>query len=428
MVKKEQYQDFISRVFPEKGKSAKTVTFVVTDSCNLRCSYCYQGIKGNNAMSFKTAKSFIDYLLDNADNENEYISYSNTSALIIEFIGGEPLIEIDLIVQIMDYFFEQMIEKNSPWATKFVFNITSNGVLFNTPKVQNMINKYGNKVYISITVDGNKELHDSCRKFPDGSGSYDLAISAALTCKELYDLDGTKITLAPGNIKYTSSAILHMIGLGYNAIFTNCIYEEGWTKEHAIILYKELKIIANYIIDNNLQDNLYISIFEEKFFAPMPEHDLINWCGSTNSMIAVDHNGDIFPCLRYMENSLNGDQEPLSIGSIEKGIGHTEKHKKIVKKLNLVDRRTQSTDECFNCPIAFGCAWCSGLNYQIFGTVDKRATYICIMHKARALANAYFYKTLYKQGKIEQEYTMYIPDEMALEIIDQEELNFLKSI
>jgi uncharacterized protein len=427
MIKREQYQDVIGRLFPEQGKKVKTITFAVTDNCNLRCNYCYQTKKENNVMSFETAKEFIDSMLENAKKEDYYLSYSTTSGVIVEFIGGEPLLETDLILQIMNYFCEQLIVKNSPLATKFVFNITSNGVLFNTPKVQQMINKYKGRITISITVDGNKELHDSCRVFPDGSGSYDLAIEAALMCKEEYDLDGTKITLAPANIQYTSSAIIHMIELGYKSVYANCVYEDGWTKEHALIFYNELKIVADYIISNNLENSIHISTFDENFFSPMEDDDLQNWCGGLVSMLALDQKGNLFPCIRYMENSLDGAQEPLIIGTIKDGIAQTEEHKKILESLNKVDRRTQSTDECFNCPIAFGCGWCSAYNYQVYGTVDKRVIYICIMHKARALANAYLFKTLYKMGK-GKEYRMYITDEMALEVINEEELNLLKGI
>ena len=67
-------------------------------------------------------------------------------------------------------------------------------------------------------------------------------------------------------------------------------------------------------------------------------------------------------------------------------------------------RCSQSTDECINCPIAAGCAWCSAYNYEYFGELNKRATFICIMHKARALANVYFWNKYYRA--IEEEYNM----------------------
>lgn len=107
----------------------KTVTFQVTDDCNLACKYCYQVNKGKRRMSFETAKKFVDMLLSATPETNEYINPVASPFLIIEFIGGEPLLEIELIDQIMDYFIESAFQKMHPWATRYCVSICSNGVL-----------------------------------------------------------------------------------------------------------------------------------------------------------------------------------------------------------------------------------------------------------------------------------------------------------
>jgi radical SAM protein with 4Fe4S-binding SPASM domain len=145
-------------------------------------------------------------------------------------------------------------------------------------------------------------------------------------------------------------------------------------------------------------------------------------------MISCDWKGDIYPCIRYMESSLGGDQEPLCIGDVYNGLEATECQKNCVNCLQAITRRSQSTDECFNCPIAEGCAWCTAYNYQRFGTPDKRATFICQMHKARALANAYFWNTGYRIYGEPQRQKLWVPDEWALEIIDEDELERLKRL
>lgn len=428
MFKYEQYNDMVSRLFYEEGKRVRDITFVVTDDCNLCCSYCYQEHKGKHRMPFSVAKTFIDNLLDNANDPNAYISYANTSGIIVEFIGGEPLLEIDLMEQIVNYVTEQLIIRQSPWVNAFIFSVSSNGVLYFDERVQQLLDKYNDKFSMSITVDGNKQLHDSCRVFPNGSGSYDISVKASLDCKERFNQQGTKITLAPANIQYTSSAIIHMIELGYTMIHANCVYEEGWTNEHATIFYNELKKVSDYIINNNLQDSLYFSLFVDECCKPMDESDNRNWCGGNGEMIALDYKGDIYPCLRYLESAIGNDQEVYKIGNNELGIGNDDVHKQRINDMEIVTRKSQSTDECFSCPIAQGCGWCSAYNYQINGTINNRVTYICPMHKARALANAYFFKTLYKLGLSDKEHTMYIPDEWALQIINKEELDFLKNI
>ncbi|MFR7743876.1 MAG: hypothetical protein ACLU3I_11740 [Acutalibacteraceae bacterium] len=86
-----------------------------------------------------------------------------------------------------------------------------------------------------------------------------------------------------------------------------------------------------------------------------------------------------------------------TIGDLEHGINVLPEHRVRVAEMAAVTRRSQSTDECFACQIASGCSWCSAYNYQCTGTPDKRVTYICPMHKARVLANAYYWNKLHRR-------------------------------
>lgn len=429
----EQYQDMIARLYPELstgGNLTQVVTFQVTDACNLCCSYCYQIHKGKRRMSFEVAKKYIDLLLFGEKGFSEYINPEISPGVVIEFIGGEPFMEINLIDQICSYFVNKLIELEHPWATKYMFSICSNGTLYFQPEVQRFLNKWKNKVSFSVTIDGNKELHDSCRIFPDGKGSYDMAIEAAKDWINRGNYMGSKLTIAPGNVTFLYDAVKHMIELGYREINANCVYEEGWTLVHASLFYEEMKRIADYILDLgfDMERDFFLSLFQEDFFRPKAEGDLDNWCGGNGFMISCDPEGKIYPCIRYMESSLGGQQEPYSIGDVEHGICQIDCHKCRVVALKKIDRRTQSTDECFYCPIAEGCSWCTAYNYQIFGTPDARATFICVMHKARALANLYFWNSYYRQQGISKRMVNHVPDEWALEIISEKELLKLKEL
>ena len=226
-------------------------------------------------------------------------------------------------------------------------------------------------------------------------------------------------------------AIKHMVDLGYDEINANCVYEKGWTPVHATVLYDQMKRISDYFLEQNFdfERDFFCSLYNEDFFQPKDPDDLQSWCGGVgNSMIACDPQGRIFPCIRYMESSLNGEQEPYSIGDVDNGIGCTECYKCRINCMAKIDRRTQSTDECFYCPIAAGCSNCSGYDYQVNGTPDSKATYICVMHKARALGNLYFWNKYYRKNNMSKRMKNYVPDEWALEIISESELNMLKEL
>ena len=432
----EQFQEKLARLFPEsitdnteRIASARNVTFQVTDDCNLRCTYCYQICKGHHVMPFDIAKRFIDMLLSYKTKEdNEYINQENSKGLIIEFIGGEPFLEIDLIDQITDYFISEMYRLHHPWATRFMISICSNGLLYFDPKVQAYLQKHRHHLSFSITVDGNKQLHDSCRVRADGSGSYDAAIAAVRDWVSKGNYMGSKMTIAPGNVEYTFDAVKSIIETGYDDININCVYEEGWQTDHAKTLYRQLKLLADYMIDNNLVETHRVAMFNENFFRKKEEDDLQTWCGGLGQMIAVDYKGDIYPCLRYMESSLGNNVKPVIIGNVHTGLVTKQCEKDCMYCMRAVTRRTESTDECFYCPIAEGCSECAAYNYQISGNFNTRATYICIMHKARCLANVYFWNKWYRKQKLQKRFKNNMPDNWSLEIIDQDELNMLKGL
>lgn len=419
-----EYQNQMPELFPEKfkeGSRVQTVTFQVTDACNLACKYCYQINKGKRRMSFETAKRFIDYLLSSTPENNSYINSKQAPAIILEFIGGEPFLEVELITQIIEYWTKRCIELHHPWLYFHRFSICSNGVLYFSKPVQDLLRRYGDKISFSITIDGNKELHDSCRIFPDGKPSYDIAVAGAKDYINRGGFMGSKITIAPENLKYLSTAINHMYDLGYRVIHANCVYEADWSNKQATIFYYELKKLADFFLNKEDYQDIQCTLFEDYNFKPMNETENNNWCGGTGAMLSCDPDGNLFPCIRYMESSLGHFRKPLIIGDVWGGIGYTQEQKDLIEDMKKVTRRSQSTDECFYCPIASGCAWCSGWNYQKTGSYDKRVTTICPMHKARALANIYYWNKYYKQTNINKKFEIHIPESWALEIIDKKE-------
>lgn len=390
------------------------------------CSYCYQINKKHHTMPFEVAKQFADMILESNKENNDYMTVEASPGIVFEFIGGEPFLEIDLITQISDYLVTRMQEMRHPWRNKFMFSICSNGLLYRDPKVQAYMEKYKYNVSFSISIDGNKELHDSCRVQKDGSGSYDIAIDGVKHFREHFNGKmGSKMTMAPSNITYVYAAVKNLIDLKYDEIYLNCVYEKGWNADHACELYIQFKQITDYMVESGHFKDTFLSYFDDAGFKPMAENDNANWCGGTGSMIAVDYKGDIYPCLRYMESSIGDDIKPLIIGTVKDGFMKTEETKKVVNELREITRRSQSDDDCFYCPIARACSWCSAYNYQEFGTANKRATYICIMHKSRTLSNIYYWNTGFKKYTPWFKFASWIPREFALEIIDDEEYEML---
>lgn len=391
------------------------------------CTYCYQFNKSEMRMNFDTAKKFIDELL--ADHYG-YINRYNSPAIIIEFIGGEPLLEICLTRKIYEYFLDQCYEMDHPWFTMHRLSICSNGLQYFDDDVQDFFKEYASNVSFNISIDGNKELHDACRIQPNGEGSYDIDMMALDHYNAHYTPErNSKMTLAPQNMKYLFDSVVSFINNGMTCINLNCVFEEGWNQETAALEYEQLKKLADYILDNDLE-HLYIAIFNERQEDMQSKYSDGTFCGGTGSMLALRPNGQFYPCIRYMPTSVGDEVKDLCIGDIENGFIGREQGSEVLSMMDRVTRRSAVTDICYDCPIGNDCASCSALGHALFGTPNKKATFICIQMIAEALANVYYWNLLnikkpqYKLGVRKNN----VPDEWALLVIDNEELDFLKKI
>lgn len=435
-----QYNEWMFRMYPElhdaknliKHKErykkldllSRQFTFQVTDKCNLACTYCYQINKSTRRMKIEDAKKAVDNLLTGENGFDAYINPVISPAIEIEFIGGEPFLEVDLIDEVTDYFIQRAIELNHPWQHNYVISICSNGVLYKDPRVQNYINKHKRHLSLSITVDGVQELHDKCRIFPDGKPSYHLAHSAALDWMDRGNYLGSKITIAPANVTYVADSMKQMIDDGYYDINANFVYEEGWNKEHAKEIYNQIKRFTDETLYDFDINAVAISLLNSNG-QPKSVIENTNWCGGTGSMLAMDPDGGLYPCIRYMESSLGPNIKPLKIGDIHTGLLIDKCDRDCFSCMNGINRRSQSTDECYFCPVADGCGWCSGYNYQVFGTVNKRATFTCIMHKARSLCTAYYVNRHKQSGDDIAAFDIWLPKDECIDIIGEDWYNEL---
>lgn len=249
---------------------------------NILVHNCYQFAKTPMRMEFETAKKFIDNLLS---DKYGYINRYNSPAIIIEFIGGEPFLEIKLTRKIYEYFLERCYELNHPWFNLHRVSICSNGLLYFDKEVQSFFKDYSQNISFNISIDGNKELHDSCRIQPNGEGSYDICMAALNHYNKYYSKErNSKMTLAPSNIKYLFDSVIDFINHDMKVININCVFEEGWNQDTAKEEYYQLKKLADYIIDNNL-DNIYIAIFNERQEDMQPRENDGNFCFNKDACI-----------------------------------------------------------------------------------------------------------------------------------------------
>lgn len=421
------YNDYLHRLYPDTDTALmREVTLQITDACNLRCDYCYEHHKGQKVMSLDTGIRIIDNLIQMwvDDVPGAFLS-RKTKTIVLDFIGGEPLLEAKLIGDICDHFLHRCAETGCDWAKGFRISISSNGQNFFDPDVQEFIRNFANFLSLNISIDGHKALHDAHRVDAAGNGSFDKAI-AAFHAAAPYGGKPTKMTFVPSSFPEIYNAVRFMLDQEPDFIACNYAYEPIYTPADAEVLYEQMKKVSDYLIES--KSDIFVSMLDHNIGYPITTADDKNYCGGSGAMLAYDPDGKAYPCLRYCPISIGREKaEKICVGDF-KGIYNTPRTAKIRDYLDSITMSSQSTDECINCPVGVGCGWCSAYNYECTGDVNKRVTHICWAHKGRVLASCYFNNRRYVELGEGEPKAINLHEKDALQILPREEWESLKAL
>lgn len=367
----------------DNKKETALITFIVTNDCQLRCKYCYEIEKNNKSkISINIAKKAIDDIIDNL------LFTESCESVVFDFIGGEPLLEIDLIDKICAYIDDKFTLSNHVWKDKYSFSITTNGLLYSSKKVQNFITRHKSKLKISISFDGNKVKHDLNRVFPNGKGSYDLVLQNVKLWISQFEDTSAKMVISKADINDVAASAIHLLELGISRLDMNLVVEDLWLKGDDDIFEEQLIILADYIIQNELYLNHKIYIFEEGIGHSLKKEEIISPC--EKYAVTVDCKGNYFTCLRFSSFALKNKQE-RTIGNIYTGLNWNR-----LRPFYTMFNYLKNPEKCQDCKIASGCRFCVANDYDFAEstTIFTKETNICLMHAARVRAKNYYWRKL----------------------------------
>lgn len=323
------------------------LTLLVTEDCNLKCRYCFEKNKRPVTMSFEVAKAAIEKYLTREEGP---------LAVSIDFCGGEPLLEFNLIKNLFEYF-----TTKGPWKKRFRFSLGTNGTIM-TEEMKKWFNEHP-CFQLSISLDGTKEVHDYNR-----SGSYDVLIKN-LNFFRKYD-QTVKMTISAFTIPQLANCIIHIHELGMKPE-ANVVFEDIWgtpeERNKLLDIYaKELDRLIDYYLEN---PELYVpKLLAHRIEALTSGNDYgleEKYCGAGKYMCAVMPDGREYPCHRFTPL---GSKTPIQqIDAAHKIIG---------------------PNKCIECGIRRLCHSCLGANFEINGSVDIRTTSHCEFLKIEVLASA----------------------------------------
>ncbi|MDD2447058.1 MAG: thioether cross-link-forming SCIFF peptide maturase [Tissierellia bacterium] len=345
----------------------KAMCLHVAHDCNLKCSYCFasQGnFKGERSlMSLDIGKKSLEFLVLNSGNRRN---------LEVDFFGGEPLMNFELVKDLVSY--GRQIEKQ--YNKKFRFTITTNGVLLDDDKI-NFINE--NMDNIVLSLDGRKEINDNMRQTINGNGSYDLILPKF---KKMVNKRGDKDYYIRGTFTNKNIDFLNDAMDFYNHGFKKISIEPVVTSEDMEYALREEhldKVLAEY--EKFSKEYINIKRKDKDFYFFHFMIDLTQGpciikravgCGAGSEYIAVTPEGDIYPCHQFV-----GEKEFL-LGNINEGILNTNIRNKF-KNSNVYTK-----EECKNCWAKFYCSGgCHANAYYSHGDVSKPYRLGCEMEKKR---------------------------------------------
>lgn len=313
------------------------LTLCVSNDCNLNCKYCFGdgGTYQNDRMlmTYETAKKCVDFLVSHSGNQKK---------LTIVFFGGEPLLNFDVMKKVTDYC--HSIENNSDKF--FKFSISTNGTIIND-EVINFIKT--NKIGITLSIDGPKEVNDRHRCYENGYGSYDrIRINVKKMLEESVGPINARATICktePDVSKIENG----LRPLGFNSIHMTLVdthhesqlYMDDVAVQQAIEGYAKLAI--DYINDIKAGKTDRTKTFDDILYVLFNKKLKLRSCNLAVSSIAINFKGDIYPCHRFM-----GDEDYI-IGSLDNGL--IEEQIRQFRDVNVLN-----IEGCSNCWARFLCA------------------------------------------------------------------------
>lgn len=351
----------------KRDSVVKALCLHIAHTCNLNCEYCFAGqgkYHGEDAlMSFEVGKQAIDFLVKNSGRRKN---------LEVDFFGGEPLVNFDVVKQIVKY--ARSIEKEN--NKHFRFTLTTNGVLLDEDVID-FLNKEMNNVVLSL--DGRKEIHDRLRKNINGDGSYDIIVPKF---KKFVEKRGNKEyymrgTFTRNNLDFTND-IFHMADLGFSELSMEPVVSKPDTdyalrEEDLDKIYEQYEILAKEMIKRKKQGNPFTFYHYMIDLSGGPcIYKRITGCGSGTEYLAVTPSGDFYPCHQFV-----GDKKFL-MGNVKDGITNTKLRDEF-KMCNAYSRK-----ECKDCWAKLYCSGgCSANAYHATGSINNVYEYGCKLFKKR---------------------------------------------
>ena len=345
----------------------KALCLHIAHTCNLNCAYCFasQGkYHGERAvMSFEVGKRALDFLIENSGSRRN---------LEVDFFGGEPLMNFEVVKQLVAY--ARSIEKEH--NKNFRFTLTTNGVLVDDEVIEWANRECSNVV---LSLDGRKEIHDAYRVDYAGNGSWDRIVPKF---QKFVQARGGKDYYMRGTFTHANPDFLtdirQMLDLGFTELSMEPVVcapgdPAELTEEDLPIVLDQYEKLAELMLQRDKEGKPFT------FYHYMIDltggpciYKRISGCGSGTEYMAVTPWGDLYPCHQFV------GEEKFKLGNIWDGVTNTE------TQCEFANCNVYARPECADCWAKLYCSGgCAANAYHSTGSVTGVYKYGCELFRKR---------------------------------------------
>ena len=354
------------KAYPLKSNEVKALCIHICHDCNLRCRYCFADEGAYHSerelMSEQTAKKAVDFLLENSGNRK---------VLEVDFFGGEPLMCLQTIKNVVAY----AREEGAKLGKKFLFTTTTNALLLDDDAIDFFNREMENVV---LSLDGRKEVHDAIRKTKNGKGSFDLVIE---NVKKFVRSRGDKSYYVRGTFTaknlHFSKDVIFLAENGFDSISMEPVVTDiddlAIKDEHIPAVLDEYENLCEKYLDKYKNgEGFNFFHFNVDLEGGVCLQKKVSACGAGNEYFSVVPNGDIYPCHQFA-----GDKDFL-MGNVYDGVLDGKIREKFAASCLF------TREECGDCFAKFICSGgCAANNYHFEGDINKPYKATCAMMKKR---------------------------------------------
>lgn len=346
----------------------KAMCLNIAHDCNLKCRYCfasegeYNGVR--ELMSFEVGKKAIDFVIENSGPRHN---------IEVDLFGGEPLMNFEVVKQIVDYAKTQEKIHNK----NIRFTITTNATLLNEENMDYIDKNMGNVV---LSIDGRKEVNDNIRKRYDGSGTYNSILPKIKRMVERRDKNKqyyVRGTFTRENLDFYDD-VISLANEGFREISVEPVVLEpenelSLRKEDLSVIFEQYDKLTDLIIREQRDGNSFkFYHFNIDVNGGPCVYKRISGCGAGHEYVAVTPEGDIFPCHQFVGND-DFKLGNVFEGKLNQGMMNTFKNGHIYNK-----------PKCMECWARFYCSGgCQANNYNFNEDIHIPYELGCEMMKKR---------------------------------------------